>query len=59
VNDKLTCAECGVEMNRHAEKLDVFAAIGIAAAWDDDLGGSVEQLFCCPRCGNIDSVHGN
>jgi predicted RNA-binding Zn-ribbon protein involved in translation (DUF1610 family) len=58
MTEKKTCPDCNVDMNRHAEKLDVFAAIGVPEAWNEDLGGSIEELFCCPDCGKIDSVRG-
>lgn len=57
MESELTCPDCKVPMNRHAEKLDVFAAIGVPLGWDESLGGLVEVLFCCPKCGGIDSVH--
>ena len=58
MSEQMTCSDCDVPMNQHAEKLDVFAASGLPLAWDKDLGGLIEELFCCPQCGKIDSVHG-
>lgn len=59
MTEKLVCPDCGVRMNQHAEKLDVFAAMGLPGAWDGELGGLIEELYCCPECGKIDSVHGS
>jgi hypothetical protein len=40
-------------MNHHAEKLVVTAAPNPAV--DPDLGGYIEELHTCPRCGYQES----
>jgi len=48
---KLVCPTCGVEMNRHAEKV-VYAAPGAGEEeLDRDLGGVLEEFHTCPECG--------
>jgi ribosomal protein S27AE len=49
--DKMICPECGVEMNKHAEKVDYAAALEGAPETDADLGGVVEEAHACPACG--------
>lgn len=48
---KMTCPTCGVEMNRHAEKVDYSAAPEADEASDEGLGGVVEDFHTCPECG--------
>ncbi|PYS80150.1 MAG: hypothetical protein DMF67_12245 [Acidobacteria bacterium] len=48
---KMICPRCGVEMNRHAEKIDYAAALADPAAVDPDFGGVVEEFHTCPECG--------
>ena len=48
---KMVCPDCGVEMNRHAEKLDYTAALDDPASADPDLGGVLEEAHTCPLCG--------
>jgi NAD(P)H-dependent FMN reductase/ribosomal protein S27AE len=47
----MTCPQCGVEMNQHAEKLVDPTDAAEAAAVDPVLGGIVEELYTCPACG--------
>jgi len=47
---KLTCPRCGAEMNLHAEKLVYSEPIV-----DPPLGGHVEEIHTCPRCGLTES----
>jgi ribosomal protein S27AE len=49
--DKMICPRCGVEMNRHAEKVDYAAALAEPDAADPDFGGVVEEFHTCPECG--------
>jgi predicted RNA-binding Zn-ribbon protein involved in translation (DUF1610 family) len=51
----MVCADCGVEMNPHAEKVDYSAA---PAGEDDDggaLGGRLDEFHTCPACGRTDA----
>jgi predicted RNA-binding Zn-ribbon protein involved in translation (DUF1610 family) len=48
----MICPQCGVEMNYHAEKLDYTAALTEPHAIDPDLGGVLEEVHTCPKCGN-------
>jgi len=47
----MICPSCGVEMNRHAEKLVWPTAPADHASADPVLGGIVEELHTCPACG--------
>ncbi len=49
----LTCPECQAPMNHHAEKLVVTADPGLDL--DADLGGYIEEMHTCPRCGHPES----
>ena len=48
---KMVCRDCGVEMNRHAEKIDHLATLRDPAAIDLDLEGVVQEMHACPACG--------
>jgi len=48
---KMVCPDCGVEMNRHAEKVVYADAPGEGEASDEALGGPVEEFHTCPDCG--------
>ena len=48
---KMTCPTCGVEMNRHAEKVDYAPDPPGADPPDPDLGGPLEEFHTCPECG--------
>jgi predicted RNA-binding Zn-ribbon protein involved in translation (DUF1610 family) len=48
---KMVCPDCGVEMNRHAEKVDYTTEATEADAFDPDLGGRLEEFHTCPNCG--------
>ena len=50
-NGKMICPRCGVEMNRHAEKIDYTAALADPEAFDLDFGGVVEEFHTCSQCG--------
>jgi hypothetical protein len=47
----MVCPSCGVEMNQHAEKLVHPTGSADAACMDPVLGGIVEELHTCPKCG--------
>lgn len=47
---KMTCPDCGVEMNHHADKLD-YNADASPASFNVELGGVLEQAYTCPQCG--------
>ena len=47
----MQCPMCGTTMNRHGEKI-VYHGIGRT---DPDLGGPVEEMHACPRCGYVAS----
>jgi ribosomal protein S27AE len=52
---KMLCPECGGEMNYHAEKIDYAAALTTPDAVDPDLGGVLEEIHTCPRCGTTET----
>ena len=52
---KMTCPECGVEMNQHAEKLVDPTSAAEAARVDPVLGGVVQEMHTCPECGQVHS----
>jgi ribosomal protein S27AE len=47
----MTCPACGAEMNHHAEKLVYSTGPDQASSADPHLGGVIEELHTCPRCG--------
>ena len=49
--NRMVCPDCGVEMNRHAEKLDYTAMLNEPESVDPDLGGILEEAHTCPECG--------
>ena len=53
--DKMVCPTCGVEMNRHAEKVDYTAAWSEADPPDPDFDGCLEEFHTCPECGRTHS----
>lgn len=50
-DDKMICTECGVEMNRHAEKIDYTETPDDSLAVDPQSGGTLEEAYTCPHCG--------
>ena len=54
-SDRMVCPDCGVGMNRHAEKVDYTAATADAEGFDAELGGVVEEFHTCPECGRTHS----
>ena len=49
--EKIVCPACGVEMNRHALKINYGAAAENLENIDPDLGGVLEEAHACPECG--------
>ena len=49
--EKMVCPACGVEMNRHAFKIDYGVAAESPADVDPDFGGVLEEAHSCPSCG--------
>lgn len=45
----MTCPDCGVPMNHHADKIDYSAADMTTA--DPDFVGSIQEAHTCPQCG--------
>ena len=50
-NTKIICPDCGVEMNRHAEKINYATVLAGRNDMGSDLGGVIEEAHTCPRCG--------
>ena len=48
----MICPTCGIEMNYHAEKLVYPSGPHEASSVDPVLGGMIEELYTCPRCGS-------
>ncbi len=48
----MICPTCGIEMNHHAEKLVLPSGPHQASSVDPVLGGMIEELYTCPRCGS-------
>jgi predicted RNA-binding Zn-ribbon protein involved in translation (DUF1610 family) len=53
-NSKMKCPACGAEMNHHAEKIDYTAGLTDPHAMDPELGGVIEEVHTCPKCGNVE-----
>ncbi len=51
MSSKMICPRCGVEMNQHAEKMVYPTTPEMARRADPALGGVVEEMHTCPRCG--------
>lgn len=54
----MICPKCGATMNHHAEKLVDPVDPREAAEIDPALGGLIEEIDACPRCGNVESRRG-
>jgi predicted RNA-binding Zn-ribbon protein involved in translation (DUF1610 family) len=50
-SEMMVCPTCGVEMNRHAEKIDYAASLAEPESVDADLGGVIAEFHTCPECG--------
>jgi len=53
--ERMTCPKCGARMNPHAEKPAYPLTAAEAAGTDWVLGGVIEEVHQCPRCGNVES----
>jgi ribosomal protein S27AE len=50
----MICPECGATMNQHGEKL-VYTGETRGPGVDPVLGGVMEEMHACPRCGFVAS----
>jgi len=50
----MVCPKCGATMNHHAEKL-VYTGETRGPGVDPVLGGVMEEMHACPRCGYVAS----
>lgn len=53
--EKMSCPDCGVDMNCHAEKVNYTAEPAETEMLDPSLGGVIEEFHTCPECGNTHS----
>jgi predicted RNA-binding Zn-ribbon protein involved in translation (DUF1610 family) len=51
---KISCPECGAEMNNHAMKVDYN--IEDPALIDSVFGGALMAAYCCPKCGHTELI---
>ena len=47
--EKMTCSDCGVELNQHAAKL--VASMDAQVTANPDLGPLIQEACSCPQCG--------
>lgn len=52
---KMKCPACGAEMNHHAEKIDYTAGLADADILDPELGGVLEEVHTCLKCGGVET----
>jgi predicted RNA-binding Zn-ribbon protein involved in translation (DUF1610 family) len=52
---RLSCPECGAEMNQHAEKLAYPESAAELRLMDPAGEGLLEEIHACPRCGDVES----
>ena len=50
----MRCADCEMEMNHHADKINRAAAADKANPVDADLGGVLKEAHTCPGCGKTE-----
>lgn len=50
----MVCPKCGTTMNRHSEKV-VYTGETLGPGVDPVLGGVMQEMHACPRCGYVDS----
>jgi predicted RNA-binding Zn-ribbon protein involved in translation (DUF1610 family) len=48
---KITCPNCGAEMNHHAMKIDY--SLEDPTLIDQAFGGVLEEVHTCPVCGRV------
>jgi len=53
--NKMICPKCDDEMNHHADKLVYPTSPEDAKKMNATLGGVIEEIHCCPRCGAVAS----
>ena len=56
--EAMICDRCGATMNHHAEKLVEQSDVSEAQHANAALGGWIEEVHQCPRCGWVDSRSG-
>ena len=49
----MICAECGAQMNHHADKIYYVDAVVGDEPIDAELGGILKEIHTCPKCGNV------
>jgi predicted RNA-binding Zn-ribbon protein involved in translation (DUF1610 family) len=54
VQNKMTCPDCGTEMNHHAMKIDYASAIDAPEDIDPIFYGVLQEAHTCPNCGRIE-----
>ena len=47
----MTCRECGIEMNHHADKIVNPTSVEEVRQMNPADGGFVEEVHTCPECG--------
>ena len=52
---KMICPKCGNEMNHHADKLIDPVKPEDLKQVNPALGGIIEEMHNCPRCGGVES----
>jgi hypothetical protein len=52
----MNCPVCGATMNHHADKIDFSAASANGEKVDKDLDSDVQEVYGCPKCGNVELV---
>lgn len=52
---KMICPKCGTEMNYHAEKLVDPVKPDDRKHVNPALGGVVNEMHACPKCGAVES----
>ena len=52
---KMICPKCGNEMNHHADKLIDPVKPEDLKQVNPALGGVIEEMHYCPRCGGVES----
>jgi len=55
--EKMTCPDCGVELNQHAAKLVASVNAQETAQTDPALGPLIQEAYSCPECGKSTSRH--
>jgi ribosomal protein S27AE len=51
----MICPDCGVAMNHHADKVEKETDAHESSAFDRELGGVIEEIHTCPKCGKSHS----